>query len=147
MPADGLVIMAITSQDLYAEGYNFLFGQARAKHRVAVSSIHRYYEPPLDNSNRTIVLQRLIKTSSHEISHMFSLQHCINAVCVMNGSNSLSESDRRPNRLCSECLKKLEWNLGFDVKGRLEGLEDFFVVNGMERDGELVRRDLRAVDE
>ncbi|WP_280115303.1 hypothetical protein [Flavobacterium fluviatile] len=32
--------------------------------------------------------------SSHEIGHMFGLHHCIVADCVMNGTDSMSETDR-----------------------------------------------------
>jgi archaemetzincin len=142
MPEDGLVIMAITSKDLYGgPQYNFVFGQARAKQRVAVSSIARYYNGTLDSAGYPLVLERLIKTSAHEIGHMFSCQHCINAVCLMNGSNSLEESDSRPNRLCSQCHQKLQWNLGFDVRESMEGLGSFFKVHRLERDQGLIFKD------
>jgi archaemetzincin len=148
MLEDGLVTMAITSKDLYAgANYNFVFGQARAKHRVAVSSLFRYYQDPLDSLGSHIVLQRLIKTSAHEIGHMFGCQHCTNAVCLMNGSNSLGESDSRPNRLCSECLHKLQWNLNLDVCSRQKALQEFFQLNNLKNDYGPGRRDLKALGE
>lgn len=147
IPKDGLVIMAVTSKDLYPHpSYNFVFGQARTKERVGVSSIYRYSTEPIDKSNYSICLERLMKTSSHEITHMLSCQHCTYGVCVMNGSNSLSESDMRPNRLCSECHKKLQWNLGFDVKKRLENLELYFSKHKLTRDQKLAARDLAAIN-
>jgi archaemetzincin len=113
IPPDAIVVMAITSKDLYpSDSWNFVFGQARLKKRVGVSSMFRYSDAPLDSSNFHICLERFIKTSSHEIGHMFSCQHCTHAVCGMNGSNSLYEADARPNRLCSDYMKKLYWNLG-----------------------------------
>lgn len=143
IPKDGIVIMAITAKDLYpGPNWNFVFGQARTKHRVGVSSMFRYSDQPLDTSNYSICLERLIKTSSHEISHMFTCQHCTHAVCVMNGSNSMDESDSRPNRLCTNCLKKLQWNLGFNVKQRLDSLVNFFSIHKLKRDHQLALDDL-----
>src|SRR5258705_129015 len=72
IPKDGLIVMAITSKDLYpGGGFNFVFGQARTKKRVSVSSIFRYSaEPIADSLNYQTCLERLIKTSSHEMGHM-----------------------------------------------------------------------------
>jgi archaemetzincin len=117
MPADGLMIMAITSKDLYPEApYNFVFGQANARRRVGVSSIYRYSDNQMDSTAYRQCLKRLIKTASHEMCHMLAFKHCTAAACVMNGANSMKEADLRPNRLCSTCLKKLQWvcNLTFD---------------------------------
>jgi archaemetzincin len=146
MPEDAIVMLAITSEDLYGgPQYNFVFGQARAKHRVAVSSLFRYYNGEVDSIGYPVVLERLIKTSAHEIGHMFSCQHCINAVCLMNGSNNLEESDSRPNRLCSECHQKLQWNLQFDVVKRIEGLKLFFQEHHLQRDRDLMADELEVL--
>jgi archaemetzincin len=148
MPEDGLVTMAITSKDLYAgANYNFVFGQARAKHRVAVSSLFRYYQDPLDSLGFHIVLERLIKTSAHELGHMFGCQHCTNAVCLMNGSNSLGESDSRPNRLCSTCLHKLQLNLNLNLYSRQKVLQEFFRLNNLKYDYNLSTQDLKVLEE
>lgn len=145
-PDDGIVIMAITPLDLYpSSDFNFVFGQARTKNRVGVSSFNRFITEPLDSANYGLVLNRLIKTSSHEIGHMFTCLHCTHAVCLMNGSNSLWESDSRPNRLCSECLRKLHWNLGFDVTTRLEKLRQYFVKHNLEGDLLLANHDLEIL--
>jgi archaemetzincin len=147
IPKDGLVIMAVTSKDLYpGRKYNFVFGQARTRERVGVSSVHRYSTEPIDSVNYSVCLERLIKTSSHEISHMISCLHCTYGVCVMNGSNSLAESDSRPNHLCSDCHRKLQWNLEFDVKARLQKLKDYFSKHKLKRDHQLTSRDLQALE-
>jgi archaemetzincin len=54
----------------------------------------------------------------HETGHMVGLAHCIYFNCLMNGSNHLAESDRRPLHLCPVCLRKLQWSIGFDVVAR-----------------------------
>jgi archaemetzincin len=147
IPKDGIVIMAVTSRDLFAgSNYNFVFGQARTRKRVGVSSIYRFSPGPIDTLNYSVCLERLIKTSSHEISHMLSCQHCTYGVCVMNGSNTLSESDSRPNRLCAECHRKLHWNLGFDVKLRLEKLQGYFLRHELKRDHQLTIKDLQTIE-
>jgi archaemetzincin len=147
LPDDAVVMMAITTMDLYpGASWNFVFGQARLKHRVGVSSIYRFAIGELDSLNYPICLDRLIKTSSHEIGHMFTCQHCIHAVCVMNGSNSLRETDLRPNRLCSECLSKLHWNIGFDLQQRSHGLRAFFKKHKLTLDYELATQDSDKID-
>jgi archaemetzincin len=145
IPDDGIVILAITPVDLYAGNFNYVFGQARTLNRVAVSSFKRFTDAPLDSTNYSVCLGRLIKTSSHEIGHMFTCLHCIHAVCLMNGSNSLWESDARPNRLCSDCLRKLEWNLHFRVKPRLEGMIDFFMKHKLKDEYQRAIKDLSTI--
>lgn len=146
IPKDAIVVMGITQKDLYpADAWNFVFGQARLKKRVGVSSFVRFHEGELSHDNFDLCLERFIKTSSHEIGHMFSAQHCTHAVCVMNGSNSLYETDERPNRLCSECLKKLYWNLGFDVKTRMLALQAYFKKHNLTQDYDLQTRDVGII--
>jgi archaemetzincin len=146
IPNDGIVIMAMTAKDLYpSSDYNFVFGIARTQKRVGVSSLFRYANETMDVTNYQKCLERLIKTSSHEITHMLSVQHCIAAVCLMNGSNSLSESDNRPNRLCSTCLPKLQWNLQFDIYPRLERIAAYFKKHQLEMDLKFAQADMNAI--
>ena len=51
---------------------------------------------------------------------MLSMFHCTAYKCLMNGSNSLSELDREPEWLCPVCLKKLQWNVGLDVRAHYQ---------------------------
>ncbi len=145
-PRNGLV-MAITAKDLYpGNNFNFVFGQARLTKRVGVSSFYRYLERPIDSLSYKLCLERLIKTSSHEIGHMLSCQHCTHAVCVMNGSNGLWESDARPNRLCSVCYRKFQWNTGFVALSRQQQLVAYFQKQGMNKDYLLAKEDLAAIE-
>jgi archaemetzincin len=126
IPADGIVLMALTAKDLYpGKQWNYVFGQADLKKRVGVSSLYRLCDWPLNNNNYPLCLRRLMKTASHEIGHMFSVRHCIQAECLMNGSNHLAESDERPTHLCADCLRKLYWNWQFDLVDRNQQLLDF----------------------
>ena len=149
VPKNALVTMAITAKDLYpSPNWNFVFGEANIAKRKAVSSIFRYPDTTLAAAqNRTLCLDRLIKTSAHEIGHMFSCLHCIHAQCVMNGSNHLPESDAQPNALCSECLKKLSPILAFDNKKRLTQLRDFYQKHGLNRDFQATMAALKVIGE
>ena len=141
-PVKAIVLMAITEKDLYPKNdWNYIFGLASYHDRIGVSSIKRLYHNLNDSANFKQCLSRMISVTSHEIGHMFSLQHCINAKCVMNGSNSLEETDTQPNRLCAECLKKLYWNFRFDNKARLKALLEYFQQHALERDYLLMKAD------
>lgn len=138
MPVDAAVYMALTATDLYpTEGWNYVFGQAYPKKRVAVSSMNRFRDLELTDDNFQLCLARYMKTTSHEISHMFGLLHCQHAKCVMNGVNHIEEMDEAPFFLCSECHEKLRWNLGFEPKERLYALTLYFRRQHFDIEGEL----------
>jgi len=42
-----------------------------------------------DEENESWILQRIIKIATHEIGHMYFLQHCIFYQCLMQGTNGL----------------------------------------------------------
>ena len=147
LPNDAIALMAITELDLYPNpSWNFVFGLASYKNKVGVTSLFRLCDHELNSSNYTSGLSRVIKILSHEIGHMFSLHHCTNAVCLMNGSNSLRETDNTPNRLCSECTGKIIWNLKMDTKERLIKLQEFFSKHQMHKDMTLINNDLRILE-
>src|SRR5436309_6040382 len=127
-PADAFCILAITMEDLYPEpSWNFVFGQASLRDRVGVYSFARYdpafYGEARSGEHEQLVLRRSCKVLAHETAHMFGLAHCIYFNCLMNGSNHLAESDRRPLHLCPVCLRKLQWSVGFDLPKRYAELE------------------------
>jgi archaemetzincin len=128
VPADAFCVLAITMEDLYPEpSWNFVFGQASPRERVGVYSFARYdpafYGEPRMGDYGALVLRRSYKVLAHETGHIFGLAHCIYFSCLMNGSNHLVESDRRPLHLCPVCLHKLQWSIGFDVVKRYASLE------------------------
>jgi archaemetzincin len=67
---------------------------------------------------------------AHEIGHMAGIAHCIYFRCLMNGSSSLGESDRRPLHLCPIDLRKLQWLIGFDFSERYRRLRQFWRAAG-----------------
>ncbi|KAM4715659.1 archaemetzincin-2 isoform 2-T2 [Anableps anableps] len=148
-PEDAFCIVGITMIDLYPEdSWNFVFGQASLSNGMGVFSFARYddhfysrsyagrlkkkleprrgdysvfegyYTPPITST----LLLRSCKTMTHEIGHMFGIKHCQWMNCVMQGSNHLEESDRRPLDLCPICLHKLHASVGFRIADRYKAL-------------------------
>ena len=102
-PKDAVVLMGITEKDLFPKPeWNYIFGLASYEYGVGITSMYRFANGHLTDSNFNESLLRLIKISSHEIGHMFGISHCLNANCVMNGTNSLSETDYHLARACHE---------------------------------------------
>ncbi len=102
-PDDAFAVIAFTLSDLYPdESWNFVFGLANLRESVGVFSFARYGDP-----QSKLFMQRSLKIMSHEISHMYGMKHCIYYHCLMNGSNTLDETDRAPMNLCPVCLRKL----------------------------------------
>ncbi|XP_075034162.1 archaemetzincin-2 isoform X1 [Mixophyes fleayi] len=147
-PADAFCIVGATMIDLYPrDSWNFVFGTASLTEGMGVFSFARYdedfyspsykgrikgrrpaqgdysvfngyYTPLITDS----LLLRSCKTLTHEIGHMFGLRHCQWLHCVMQGSNHLEESDRRPLDLCPICLRKLQSAIGFNIAERYNSL-------------------------
>ncbi len=143
-PVDAVALLAFTPEDLFPDpAWNFVFGQASLTERVGVWSIHRFGNP---TKEKPLFVTRTLKVAGHEMGHMFGLHHCTAHACVMNGSNSMPESDSQPLELCPVCLRKLQWNVGFDVRERFRGLRDFHKVSGLEGERVFIEKSLSALD-
>ena len=128
LPPDAYCLLGVTMVDLYpGRSWNFVFGQASLTGRVGVYSFARYAPFFYGESSpdaKKIVLLRSCRVLAHETGHMFGLKHCVYYSCLMNGSNSMLESDAQPLHLCPVCLRKLQWSADFDVARRYERLRD-----------------------
>ena len=127
LPDDAFCLLGITLNDLYSGGHlNYVFGQATLRTRVGVFSFARFdpafFNDPIPADVDTLILRRSCRTLAHEISHMFGMHHCTFFTCVVNGSNSLAESDSRPMHACPVCLRKLQSSIGFNPREREERL-------------------------
>ncbi|XP_062976117.1 archaemetzincin-2 [Elgaria multicarinata webbii] len=150
-PKDAFCIVGITMIDLYPkDSWNFVFGQASLTEGMGIFSFARYdsdfystnYKGVLKTTTKKVppadysvfegyytpditskLLLRSCKTLTHEIGHIFGLHHCQWLQCVMQGSNHLEESDRRPIDLCPICLRKLHSALGFNMMERYKALQ------------------------
>lgn len=141
-PDKGVALMAITEKDLYPKPeWNYVFGLASYRDKIAVSSIYRMQK----EADFNLCLERLLKICSHEIGHMFGLHHCIAASCVMNGTNSMIETDKHTLRLCSNCQRKLNAGIKYDNKKRVIELEKYFKRNKLTNGIELMEKDLKSI--
>ena len=150
LPDDGFCILALTMEDLYPQpSWNFCFGQASRVHRVGVFSFVRYdsafYGEERGLTHQKTLLWRSCKVLVHETAHMFGISHCIFFKCVLNGSNHLEESDARPMHLCPVCLRKLHFNIQFDVLDRYRQLLQFNQSVGFEKEAQWVSNRLRNI--
>ena len=127
VPADALVYAGFTTEDLYSQGLNFVFGEGSLANRCGVYSLHRYGTP-----DPAHFLRRVLKLMSHEAGHILSIEHCVHYQCVMQGANSLREDDRHPAHLCPVDLGKLVWNTGVDPTSRYRRLLEFYRNAGLE---------------
>jgi len=78
----------------------------------------------------TLLLLRSCKTLTHEIGHLFGIDHCRYFQCLMNGANHEEESDNSPMHLCPIDLHKLHRQIKFDAKERYLGLREFYTEFG-----------------
>jgi len=71
-------------------------------------------------------LRRSGKLLTHELGHLYGLDHCVHNRCLMMGTGHLVEDFKAPSHLCGVCLRKLQWRLGFDVAERYRLLGNVF---------------------
>jgi archaemetzincin len=146
LPADAFCLLGVTMEDLYpGPGWNFVFGEASLTERTAVYSFARYDpgfygEPTRDGG--TLRLLRSCKVLAHETGHMFGIKHCVYYACLMNGSNSMPETDAQPLHLCPVCLRKLQWSVGFDAIKRYRLLHTLCVEGGFEEEARWLAREI-----
>ncbi|RMD53346.1 MAG: archemetzincin, partial [Nitrospirae bacterium] len=99
--------------DLYADGLNFVFGEADILRGVAIISLTRlhqsFYGLPED---RGLFIERALKEAVHELGHLYGLRHCPDPHCVMHFSNSLLDTDKKSYKFCAICRRKLKENIG-----------------------------------
>jgi archaemetzincin len=146
LPKDAATLIAITPADLWpGEGWNYVFGQASLRNRVGVWSFHRYGNPEKDAEAFRMCLRRTIKTATHETGHMFSMMHCIQLECNMNGSNNLPESDRHPLEACPNCLAKLCYATGAEPIARFRKLAAFCKASGLDKEAEFYEKSLKRI--
>ncbi len=94
-------VLAVTPDDLFAEGLEFVFGLATIGEGCAVVSTHR-----LGSEDGRQFEMRTLKECVHEIGHLLGLPHCDDAACVMAFSNSLAEADAKGPGFCAGCASR-----------------------------------------
>jgi archaemetzincin len=143
IPPEAYGLVGVTMHDLFpAPSWNYVFGEATFDERVGIYSFARY-DPAFHREPRTadtsqLILTRSLKVMTHEIGHMFGIAHCTAYRCLMNGTNSLEETDASTLHLCPVCLRKLQRAVGFVPGERYRKLERFYAERGMREEAEWV---------
>jgi archaemetzincin len=147
LPPDAAALIGFTAHDLFPdETLNFVFGQANLSQRVGVWSLFRLGRPDLGEEDFRFTLLHTLKIAAHETGHMFSVQHCTKYECVMNGTNSLGETGRRPLDACPECMAKLCWAAGADPRERYARLAAFCAEHGLAAEQRFFEASARALE-
>jgi archaemetzincin len=103
-----LPTLLVLGNDLFAPGLDFVFGLARPSAGVSVVSSVR-----LDNEyygrekNDEDLIDRISREGSHEIGHLFGLDHCNNHECIMFNPHTLDELDGKKKEFCPKCRDAL----------------------------------------
>jgi len=107
--------LGITSVDIYAKDYNFLFGWAN---RSGGIMSYRRFTAAFNNDipNQDRLIKRTLMQCLSSVGHIYGIKRCTNPTCARAYPNSLSEHDAKNGTLCSECEN------GFRIKfEQLEG--------------------------
>ena len=105
-------MLGILDEDIYSRFLNFVFGIAERNKQggpgfslISVTRLNeKVYRRP---ENESLFELRTLKEALHELGHTFSLTHCDNK-CVMQFSNCLADTDKKPPKLCNSCLIHLQ---------------------------------------
>ncbi len=98
------IALGIADEDFYAQGLNFVFGEADREKQVAVISLARLRKEFYGGSpDKDLLIQRAVKEAVHEVGHVLGLAHCPNPACVMHFSNTISHTDLKSAEPCSLC--------------------------------------------
>lgn len=98
-------VIGITGEDLYSEGYNFLFGDAGRS--IAVMSYHRFR-----SKDRELLLKRTFNQAISSTGLLFGILRCKQKICPRCYPNSLAEHDRKDEDLCKQCRAGFEKRFG-----------------------------------
>jgi archaemetzincin len=147
VPGDAAALLALTATDLWpGNDWNYVFGQGSLGFPTGVWSMNRLGNAAIE-SERNLVLHRMIKIATHETGHLFGVPHCTAYECGMNGSNSLAETDRHPLAFCPECEAKLWFVSGADPFARYRKLADFARRHGFKQEEQLWNASAEALED
>ncbi len=106
-PNKATKILGIFDIDANTAGFDFVFGEAFYRGRVAAVYLSRLRQEFYDlKPNPSLFYERLLKEAIHELGHVFGFGHCKNSRCVMHFSTSLLDIDTKGRSFCSSCTKK-----------------------------------------
>lgn len=95
--------LGITSCDLCIPILTYVYGESQLGGKSAVVSLNRLH----DHYSRERTFNRIAKIGIHEMGHIFGLEHCWDAGCLMRFSKQLEQLDQLPLHFCSACEYEL----------------------------------------
>jgi len=105
-------VLAITAEDMFEDGLNFVYGLADTEGSAVVSYFRlrpEFYGSP---ENEKTLVERLAKEAMHEVGHTLGIKHCTNQTngkpCAMTFSTNIHEVDAKADKFCREHAKMLE---------------------------------------
>jgi archaemetzincin len=103
-------ILLVTGNDIFSAGTSSLFGLARPSAAAAVVSTARLSNEFYGrDGNEDDLIDRTVKESTHEIGHLFGLDHCANPACIMHNPLTLDDLDRKKRWFCPDCKNILDY--------------------------------------
>ncbi|UJR31510.1 hypothetical protein I4U23_018999 [Adineta vaga] len=161
IPTDACYLVAITLHDFYSDESDlFIAGLAEGNARVAAFSFFRY-DPRLTFGSEfwydwkiketkslsipQIILLRSCRLLTHEIGHLFGIDHCIYYNCLMNGSGHLDEDFSQPLFLCPIDLRKLSQLSKSDFVQRYEQLLEFCITHQFDEEINILKKRLEIL--
>jgi archaemetzincin len=134
-------VLGMTEAELFQGKLKNVAGISLLRGQAALISLARKNHGP-KNLNGI----RIAKDAAHELGHAVGIEHCLYFRCLMNGSNSLAESDRMPLALCPVCLAKVEWAFRLDITKRFRTLIGFYKRSGWKDAAEFQKKMLASLN-
>jgi archaemetzincin len=134
-------VLGMTEVELYRGKLKNVAGISLLRGQAALISLARK-----DPGPKSINGIRIAKDAAHELGHAVGIEHCLYFRCLMNGSNSLAESDRMPLALCPVCLAKVEWAFRLDISKRFRTLVGFYKRSGWKEAAEFQKQMLASLN-
>jgi archaemetzincin len=107
-PHPGDKVLGVVDVDIFAQGLNFVFGEAdMAGRKTIISLVHLRQEFYGLSKNERLFRERAVKEAVHELGHTYGLKHCPHPTCVMHFSNSLHDTDIKGRHFCTDCKARL----------------------------------------
>lgn len=99
-------VVGFVNLDLFVPETPYIFGEADRSTRSAVVSFHRFRDED-GSAPPEVTLRRAVIESIHQVGLIRGLAQCPNNRCVMFGSTTLVELDKKGASFCANCRKRL----------------------------------------
>jgi archaemetzincin len=107
--APGEKMLGLVDDDLYTPSQNFTIGEADPVGKTAVISLFRLKRENFEMLDEEQVLfSRILKETVHQLGHLWGFEDCRNPKCVMYLTDSMTEVDRKGNKFCDNCLRRVK---------------------------------------